>query len=243
MVSLPKKLLVLELGQMDYQQARSIQLMLQSKRQRGLLPDLLVLAEHPPTITIGRDGGLSYILASKEQLQQKGITVFEVERGGSVTYHGPGQLMAYPILDLAQRHRDIHLYIQQLEQVIINLLRHYGIDAGRKDGLRGVWVGSSKITAIGVAVSRWITMHGLALNIQPDLSHFQLIVPCGLVGLGVTSLAKELEQHSQAVPNYQEVQKLFQEEFCRVFAYRPEPVSLSELQVENENASYTRSIC
>lgn len=228
---LSDKISILDLGRVDYQTARNIQLKLQKLRQDGSVPDILILAEHPPTITIGRDGGFEYILATNDQLIAKGITVYQVERGGSVTYHGPGQLVAYPILDLSRRGKDVHLYIYQLEEVIINLLHHFNIYSARREGYPGVWVNHSKITAIGVAISKWVTMHGLALNVDPDLNNFDLIVPCGIKNAGVTSMARELSKIGQTVPHMDQVNGLFKQTFARVFGYQLVPVSYEEMQV------------
>jgi lipoate-protein ligase B len=155
----------------------------------------LVLVEHdPPVITLGRGSDAAHVTASRERLAREGIEVHESSRGGDVTYHGPGQLVGYPILRLDLHGRDIHRYLRDLEEVLIRLLTRFGVEGRRSAGLTGVWVGDEKIAAIGVAVSRWVTYHGFALNVTPDLGHFGLIVPCGIRDKGVTSLARLLAQ-------------------------------------------------
>ncbi len=154
----------------------------------------LVLVEHdPPVITMGRSTqGTGNVLAPREQLAREGIELHETSRGGDVTYHGPGQLVGYPILRLDLHGRDVHRYLRDLEEALLRLLTRFGVEGRRCEGLTGVWVGNYKIAAIGVAVSRWVTYHGFALNVEPNLSHFGLIVPCGIRDKGVTSLARVL---------------------------------------------------
>jgi len=150
--------------------------------------DLLYLVEHPPVITIGRSGDLGNILATDEQLRSEGIEVIEIDRGGDVTYHGPGQLVAYPILNLNMHRRDIGWYLRALEEVILGTLQDLDIRARRIKGYTGVWIGDSKVAAIGVGVRRWVTFHGLALNINRNLDRFGLITPCGIQDRSVTSI-------------------------------------------------------
>jgi lipoyl(octanoyl) transferase len=178
------------------------------------VPDLLLLVEHPPVLTLGvrGDGGRSHILAADEQLAGLGIEVFETGRGGDVTYHGPGQIVGYPILDLRPDRADVHRYVRNLEEVLIRTAADCGIRSTRIPGLTGVWVGDQKLAAIGVRISRWITSHGFALNHRTDLNHFQLIVPCGIADRGVTSLAA-LGCHAGRA----EVEDQLIEEFGRVF--------------------------
>jgi lipoyl(octanoyl) transferase len=158
-------------------------------RKQGTAPDHLLLLEHPHVITLGRNGHLENLLASAEIMERAGISYFPTDRGGDVTYHGPGQLVAYPILDLREWHRDVGAFVRAVEQTIIDTLADYGIEAGRIPKLTGVWVDGRKIAAIGVHISRWVTSHGLALNVSTDLSYFQYIVPCGLTK-PVTSMAQ-----------------------------------------------------
>jgi len=177
-----------ELGRIRYGDALAIQQQLVADRKQGLTPDHLLLLEHPHVITMGRNGHAENLLASGEVMERSGIEYFPANRGGDVTYHGPGQLVGYPILDLRDWKRDVGAYVRALEQTIIDTLADYGIEAGRIPKLTGVWVDGRKIAAIGVHLSRWVTSHGFALNVSTDLSYFQYIVPCGLTK-PVTSLS------------------------------------------------------
>jgi lipoyl(octanoyl) transferase len=183
-----RKCCLRELGRTDYGQALELQRQLIAERQQGLIPDQLLLLEHPHVITLGRNGKAANLLASDEVLSRAGIAFYPTDRGGDVTYHGPGQLVGYPIIDLREWQRDVGAYVRAVEQAIIDTLADYGISAGRIPKLTGVWVGDSKIAAIGVHISRWVTSHGFALNVSTDLSYFQYIVPCGL-SKPVTSMA------------------------------------------------------
>jgi lipoyl(octanoyl) transferase len=161
------------------------------ERRAGHIPDLLLLLQHPHVITLGvRSASRSHIVAGDAYLADLGIEVHDTGRGGDVTYHGPGQIVGYPIMDLRPDRCDVHRYVRDLEDVMIRVCADYGVVAERISGLTGAWVGADKIGAIGVRISRWITSHGFAFNVDTDLSHFQLIVPCGITGRGVTSLAK-----------------------------------------------------
>lgn len=182
------------LGRLDYVEAWALQRALAAERRDRPTPDLLLLVEHPPTITIGRSGSERHLLAGAAELAAIGATVIAVDRGGDITYHGPGQLVAYPIIDLHSRGRDIHRYLRLLEEAVIRALADVGVAAGRLPPHTGVWVGEEKIAAIGVKVSRGVTLHGLALNIDPDLGHFDAIIPCGIYDKGVTSVARVLGQ-------------------------------------------------
>jgi lipoyl(octanoyl) transferase len=179
---------VRELGRVRYGEALALQQQLVQGRKQGLVPDHLLLLEHPHVITMGRNGHEKNVLASNEILERAGIDYFPVDRGGDVTYHGPGQLVGYPILDLREWKRDVRAYVHAIEQSLIDTLAEYGIEAGRIPDLIGVWTGGRKIAAIGVHISRWVTSHGFALNVDTDLSYFQYIVPCGLTR-PVTSMA------------------------------------------------------
>ncbi len=158
-------------------------------RHESKIPDCLVLTEHEPVITMGRAYRGENLVSSQEELEQKGVQLFEIERGGDITFHGPGQLVAYPIIDLNNRARDLHRYLRDLETVVIATLSDFDIEAGVKPGLTGVWVSDHKLAAIGVAVSRWITYHGLALNVNTDLEYFKLINPCGITQFPVGSMS------------------------------------------------------
>jgi lipoyl(octanoyl) transferase len=172
----------------DYGVALELQQRISADRKQGLVPDHLLLLEHPHVITLGRNGHMENLLASDEILSRAGIAFYPTDRGGDVTYHGPGQLVGYPILDLREWRRDVGAYVRAVEQAIIDTLADYGIAAGRIPKLTGVWVEERKIAAIGVHLSRWVTSHGFALNVATDLTYFQYIVPCGLTR-PVTSMA------------------------------------------------------
>lgn len=191
-MDLKRPLEVRRLGAVGYADALALQERLVSERKTDRIPDQLLLLEHPPVITLGararQDRG--HLLAEPAVLERAGIGLFEAGRGGDVTYHGPGQLVGYPILDLRPDRCDVHRYVRDLETVLIATAAHFGVVADRISGLTGAWVGQDKLAAIGVRVSRWITSHGFALNVATDLSHFDLIVPCGIRDRGVTSLAR-----------------------------------------------------
>jgi lipoyl(octanoyl) transferase len=190
--AITKTLDVRRLGLMPYAEALALQRRLVEERRAGLISDVLLLVEHPPVLTLGvrGDGGRSHVLASPEALSAKGIEIFETGRGGGVTYHGPGQLVGYPIIDLRPDRCDVHRYVRDLEEVLIRVARDFDIEAARVPGLTGIWVGQEKLAAIGVRISRWITSHGFAFNVETNLDHFNLIVPCGIADRGVTSLHK-----------------------------------------------------
>jgi lipoyl(octanoyl) transferase len=174
----------------DYDAALAVQRERVAQRKAGLIPDTLLLLEHPHVYTLGRNAKREHLLVSPDRLEQSGAQLFATDRGGDITYHGPGQLVGYPIFDLTQHRRDIAWYMRSLEQVFIDLAAELGIRAERIAGAAGVWVGNQKLVAMGVHVSRWVTSHGFALNVNTDLSYFGAIVPCGLRDKGVTSVAK-----------------------------------------------------
>jgi lipoyl(octanoyl) transferase len=181
-----------QLGLVDYAAALELQREKVAQRKAGAIPDTLLLLEHPHVYTLGRNARQENLLVPAEWLASRGVQVFHTDRGGDVTYHGPGQLVGYPILDLTQHRRDISWYMRSLEEVFIRTARDFGIEAERSPGAAGVWVGNNKLAAMGVHLSRWVTSHGFALNVNTDLSYFEWIVPCGLRDKGVTSLAKLL---------------------------------------------------
>jgi lipoyl(octanoyl) transferase len=197
----------------DYAAALELQKEKVAQRKAGAIPDTLLLLEHPHVYTLGRNARQENMLVSEEFLASRGAQVFPTDRGGDVTYHGPGQLVGYPILDLTRHQRDISWYMRSLEEVFIRTANDYGIEAGRSKGAAGVWVGDDKLTAMGVHLSRWVTSHGFAMNVNTDLRYFEWIVPCGLQGKGVTSLAKLLG-HSVEM---QEVTERVVEHFGEVF--------------------------
>lgn len=188
----PRPLTVQRLGRVPYGRGLEIQERLVAERQKGAIGDQLLLLEHEPVFTLGRNARAENVLRPAELLRQRGFDVHETGRGGDVTYHGPGQVVGYPILDLSPDRRDVHRYVRDLEEVMIRTCASYAIEAGRIAGLTGTWVGSSKIGAIGVRISRWVTSHGFAFNVSTDLAAFDLIVPCGIRDKGVTSLERLL---------------------------------------------------
>ena len=183
---------VYHLGRLPYRRAWDLQRALVARRKVGEIPDTLLLLEHPPVITLGRNGHRQHLLSSPETLQEQGIEFVETDRGGDITYHGPGQLMGYPILDLSVIRKDVVWYVRTLEEVLIRAAADFGIRAGRREKLTGVWVDGCKLAAIGVRISRWFTSHGFALNVETDLGSFQHIVPCGITACPVTSLRELL---------------------------------------------------
>lgn len=182
-------LLVNDLGLMKYGPALEKQRELVELRKNGEISDRLLIVEHPHVVTMGRNGHSENLLAQPELLARSGIEFYETDRGGDVTYHGPGQIVGYPILDLREWKRDVHAYVRAIEQTIIGALAGFGIQAGREAGATGVWTSDGKIAAIGVHISRWVTSHGFALNLDTDLNYFRYIVPCGLTR-PVTSMRK-----------------------------------------------------
>ena len=185
-------MLFCRLGTIDYAEAHRLQKELQAKRISGEIDDTVLLLEHPPVLTMGRSAKEQHVLAAPDVLAARGISVHEVGRGGDVTYHGPGQLVAYPIIDLKPDRRDVRKYIWSLEETMIRTCADFGLAATRVEGLNGAWIGNRKVGAVGVRISRWVTMHGLAINANSDLTHFDLIVPCGIQDKTVTSLTAEL---------------------------------------------------
>jgi len=187
---------VRRLGLIPYGDALELQKRLVDQRRAGEIPDTLLLLEHPHVITLGSGAHDENVLVSPEERAARGIELFETGRGGDVTYHGPGQLVGYPILDLAPDRKDVHIYVRDIEEVLIRTAAAFGVEAKRVPGLTGVWVGpdgrEEKLAAIGIRISRWITSHGFALNVSTNLDHFNLIVPCGIVDRQVTSLEKLL---------------------------------------------------
>ncbi len=206
---------VVDLKTMSYGEALALQEKVLILRQRGEIEDTLLLVEHPPVLTLGARGNRSNILIPAEKLKSMGVEIYEVNRGGDVTYHGPGQIVGYPIMDLNNYGKDIRYFVGKLEEVFIRLLqKEYNIQASRGEKkYTGVWVGNEKITAIGISVKRWVTMHGFAFNVNTDLDHFKWIVPCGIADKGVTSLSKLLERKS----DFDSVKKTVADTFCEIF--------------------------
>jgi len=189
--SLNKKIEILDLGMQPYKESWSLQKELLNKRSKNKINDTLIFVEHEPVYTLGKNADENHIL----QNYPEDVQTFHIERGGDVTYHGPGQLVGYPILDLRDYKKSISWYMRSLEQIIINTLLEFDIKAVRKDGLTGVWYKDEKIAALGVRVSKWITMHGFSLNINPDLNYYKSIIPCGIFEYGVTSMSKILNNN------------------------------------------------
>ena len=229
---------IIKLGRTDYGKALQFQELLLEKRQNNEIKDSLILLEHNPVITIGKRGEESNITISKDFLEKNGINVYEVSRGGDVTYHGPGQIVGYPVIDLKNLGRGIKDFVVAIEEVFIQLLNNeFNIPAEREEGkYTGIWIGSSKITAIGIAIKKWVSMHGFAFNINTNLDHFKWIVPCGITDREVTSLDKLTGQHN----DYELLRKMTAEYFVKVFGYENiTEISMSEeelqWQIENRN--------
>lgn len=220
-------LAVVDLGVMAYGAALELQRAVARARMDGALDhDVLLLVEHPPVITMGRASKHAHLVASDSLLAARGVQRFEVDRGGDVTFHGPGQLVGYPILDLKQHRQDLHWYLRQVEEALIEGLAPFGIQAGRSPGYTGVWVGDRKIASIGVHARDWVTWHGFALNVTTDLSYFDFIVPCGIPDVVMTSLAREVGGDRVTMPA---VREAVAHAFARVFSRRAEPLSASLL--------------
>jgi lipoate-protein ligase B len=228
----PKKLYKVYLGQTKFRYAWDLQKRLVDLRSEGRIPDILLLTEHEPVITMGRGTAKGNLLVSSESLRERGVDIYEIERGGDITFHGPGQLVAYPIIDLHNRGRDLHKYLRDLEILIIDTLGDLGLEARTKKGLTGVWVGDHKLAAIGVAVSRWITYHGLALNVNTDMDNFKLINPCGITEYPVGSVSQILGREM----DMKEVADLLAKNFARLFEYEIEDVDDID-SVISENAT------
>jgi lipoyl(octanoyl) transferase len=189
-----RELWTVPLGRVAYEEALELQRHIARDRISGALPqDVLLLVEHPPVVTLGRAAKGKHLIASPEFLRSKGVELFEVERGGDVTFHGPGQLVGYPIVDLKRHRLDLHWYLRKIEEALINALADYDILAERNPSFTGVWTKGKKIASIGVHARDWVTWHGFALNVTTDLSYFDLIVPCGIDGVVMTSIARELD--------------------------------------------------
>jgi lipoyl(octanoyl) transferase len=220
-----RPLAVRRLGLVPYPDGLELQRRLVEDRKADRIPDTLLLLQHPHVLTIGvKKDGRSHILAPPERLSSLGVDVFETGRGGDVTYHGPGQLVGYPIIDLNPDRRDVHRYVRDLEEVMIRVCAAYGLTANRVQGFSGTWLpatrsgqAAEKIGAIGVRISRWITSHGFAFNVSTDINFFNLIVPCGIADRGVTSLAARLGR----APAMGEVEDRFVESFAAVFERQP----------------------
>jgi lipoate-protein ligase B len=214
----PSPLVVARLGLVPYADALHEQRRLQAARITGAIPDTLLLLEHPPVYTLGRNSAAHHMLYAEDFLRAQGATVEHNERGGEVTFHGPGQLVAYPIILLREDERSLSDLVWRLEEVVIRTLATFGITARREPGERGVWVGVRKIASLGLSVRRWVVMHGVALNVDPDLRYFSYINPCGHAGLAMTSIRLE----TGANPGIERACDVFTHHFAMVFARQPE---------------------
>jgi lipoyl(octanoyl) transferase len=230
------QLLVADLGTVPYSTALELQRDLARRRITGeVAEDLLLLVEHPPVVTLGRTAKNANLLASPEFLSARGVELFEVERGGDITFHGPGQLVGYPIIDLKRHRKDLHWYLRQVEQALIDAIAEFGLSGGRVEKYTGVWVGTNevprprKLASIGVHARDWVTWHGFALNVNTDLRYFDLIVPCGISDVTMTSVARELDRGSV---DMRTVRDAVARAFGRVFSLKPGHVDAAALSAE-----------
>ena len=217
-----RDLIVEWLGRRPYGEVLEMQRAVAAERIAGERPDTLLLVEHDPVVTLGRSTKREHLLLSEKALAARGVELFDIERGGDVTFHGPGQLVGYPIFDLQQHRQDLHWYLRQLEQVLIDTLASYDVKGGRVDKYTGVWVADRKIASIGVHARSWVTWHGFALNVSTDLSYFDLMVPCGISGVTMTSLVNE----AQRPISLEEVSRQVIAAFAGAFDLHPSPAAL-----------------
>lgn len=223
-----KPLLVVNLGRTKYADAWELQKQIFTARLAQRIGDVLLLTEHDHVYTLGKAADDNHLLAKDEELSKKGVDVFWIDRGGDITYHGPGQIVGYPIIDLNQHYNDIHRYLRDIEEAIIRTLGEYGIAAGRESEFTGVWVKDEKIAALGVKVSKWITMHGFALNVSTDLSYFDRIIPCGIFHKGVTTLRNLLGKEIVL----EDVHKKLINHFASLFHWDVKQISREELTLK-----------
>jgi len=217
---------VIDIDLMGYPRAWDFQRKVVAAKIESDLPDILILLEHNPVITLGRRGNRQHIRASPEVLAARGINTYHVERGGEVTYHGPGQIVGYPLLNLRNWHRDVSWYIFNLEEVLIRTLGDFGIEGRRSRLNRGVWVGDAKIGSIGVAIRRWVTYHGFSLNVSPEMNHYRLIIPCGLEGIEITSIERLLGKK----PDHRRVRDSIFRHFQRAFDMELAKIDMEDLK-------------
>jgi len=207
---------------MDYAQAWDMQKSLMEERKQNIISDTLLLLEHPNTYTLGKVADKNNLISSEEYLKKNQISVFEIDRGGDITYHGPGQVVGYPIIDLANWRKDTHVYLRTLEQVIIDVCNHYGLAASANPEYTGVWIEDRKICAIGIKISKWVTMHGFAFNVNTDLSLYNGIIPCGIIDKDVTSLQNELNR----TIDMDEIKNLILSNFKKNFSYEVQSTAI-----------------
>lgn len=216
-----------DLGLIDYQEAWNLQKEILDIRYKNEIPDVLFLLEHPHTYTLGKVADKNHLISSSQYLKENKISIYDIDRGGDITYHGPGQIVGYPIISLNEWERDTHKYLRALEEVLIRVCTEFGLIATRNSKYTGVWIENKKIAAIGIKVSRWITMHGFAFNVNTDLSLFQGIVPCGITDKEVTSLQKELDKEMDV----NQLKELIFKNFIEVFSYNSaEKFSLNKIR-------------
>lgn len=216
----------LELGTEEYGKIFKLQEELNQARRDGTIPDTVIFLEHQPCFTIGRKGGEDHILVNNEILNQEGIKIYDTDRGGDVTYHGPGQLVCYPIINLNDYYRDLHQYARNMEEVIIRTLKHFGIEGYRRPEYPGVWAESAKIAQEGIAVRNWVTEHGVSLNVFPNMYHFSLIVPCGITSFGVTSMEILLGYRVEMT----DVRKEMRQQFSSIFEIELKNISWGKIR-------------
>ncbi len=222
-------LLVVGLGRMAYSAALDLQRTLAEARiDRTVDRDMLLLVEHPPVVTLGRSFQRKHLPTPPEELERRGIELFDIERGGDITFHGPGQLVGYPIFDLTEHKPDLHLFLRQIEECVIKTVADAGITAERREGRTGVWVEDRKLASIGIHVKKWVTWHGFALNVLNDLSFFVLIVPCGIDEVVMTSMQKELQERAPRDLWARTLDGIVLG-FCDVFGQTPQAVTAEEL--------------
>ena len=220
-----KQLLVVNIGRTKYSDAWELQKKIFSARLEQRIEDVLLLTEHDPVFTLGKGADENHLLAKDEELLDKKIDMFWIDRGGDVTFHGPGQIVGYPILDLNNHYLDIHRYLRDLEEMIIRTLNDFGVVGGREKEFTGVWVKNDKIAALGVKVSKWITMHGFAFNVSTDLSFFERIIPCGIFHKGVTTLQNVLRRNVGIEDVHQHLIK----HFSNIFSLEIKQITKEEL--------------
>jgi len=235
----PRRVAIVRLGRTDYRACWALQRLLQDRRRAGDIGDVLLLTEHHPVITLGTTARTEHLLSSSDELSRARIDVVAIDRGGDMTYHGPGQIVGYPIFDLTHHTPDLHVYLRDLEELVIGSLKAFGVPAFRVDGKTGVWVDGGKICAIGINVRRWVTMHGFALNVNTDLSGFRHIVPCGIRDRGVTSLAAIL---GKAVPLH-DVEDALVQECERVFHSTVHEITTTQLGVNIDAFERSSAVC
>ena len=221
-----RELWVVRQGVTPYAEILDLQRRIAAARITGeIAQDVLLLLEHQPVVTLGRSSKEKHLVASKDFLASRGVELFEVERGGDVTFHGPGQLVGYPIIDLKRHKQDLHWYLRQLEAAIISALEQFGVAAERSTGYTGVWTQGRKIASIGVHARDWVTWHGMALNVSTDLTFFELIVPCGIAGVQMTSIEKEIGKRV----TMDAAAQTFTDAFATLFELSPVPTDAAEL--------------